>query len=156
VKDEPAVDTWSPYGLRFSEHHMWARVDDGTNSDRSKPAAAIGLTDFGQRSLGDVLSLELPKVGDRIEAGAPMGWGDSYRRAFELLAPVSGQVVAVDADAERDPSRLNAYPYVRKGIIAVRLDDPHADGALLDFSGYAQYVRNVSRYDAWSGDKRMT
>jgi aminomethyltransferase len=156
VKDEPAVDTWSPYGLRFSEHHMWARFGDDANHDGANDVVAIGLSDFGQRSLGDILSLQLPKVGGRIEAGAPMGWGDSYRRAFDLVAPVSGVVVAVDADAERDPSRLNAYPYARQGIVEVRLDDARTHGALLSFSGYAEHVRNVSRYDAWTGEKRMT
>jgi aminomethyltransferase len=156
VKDEPTVDTWSPYELRFSEHHMWARMDDDANHDGAKDVVAIGLTDFGQRALGDVLSLQLPKAGDRIEAGAPMGWGDSYRRAFELVAPVSGKVVAVDAQAERDPARLNAYPYGRKGIVEVRLDESRAYGALMNFSDYAEHVRNVSRYDAWTGEKRMT
>ena len=155
VKDEPAIETWSPYALRFSEHHMWAHINDGGTDDGSK-VVAIGLSDPGQRALGDIVSLELPSVGDRIEAGAPMGRGDSYRRAFELVAPVSGEVVAVDADAERDPSRLNAYPYVRSGIVKVRLDDPSACGTLLTFVEYAERVRSISRYDAWTGDKRMT
>jgi len=155
VKDEPAIDTWSPYGLRFTEHHMWVRLNDGGTRDRSN-VVAIGLSDFGQRAFGDILSLELPKVGDRIEAGAPMGRGDSYRRAFELVAPVSGKVVAVDANVERNPSRLNAYPYLRTGVAEVRLDDPSACGALLTFLDYAEHVRNVSRYDAWTGEKRMT
>jgi len=155
VKDEPAIETWSPYALRFSEHHMWAHINDGGTDDGSN-VVAIGLSDPGQRALGDIVSLELPSVGDRIEAGAPMGRGDSYRRAFELVAPVSGEVVAVDADAERDPSRLNAYPYVRSGIVKVRLDDPSACGTLLTFVEYAERVRSISRYDAWTGDKRMT
>ena len=156
VKDEPAVDTWSPYELRFTEHHTWARPHDGGKHDGSNAIVAVGISDFGQRSLGDILSLQLPKVGDRIDAGAPVASGDSYRRAFDLVAPVSGEVAAVDADAERDPSRLNAYPYLRSGIVAVRVDDPRACGALMTFSDYAEHVRNVSRYDTWTGEKRMT
>ena len=74
VKDEPEVSTWSPYELRFSEHHTWARLDEG-----SKDVVAIGLSDFGQRSLGDILGVELPKVGDQVTA-APR-WAGSTATA---------------------------------------------------------------------------
>ena len=76
VKDEPAVRTWSPYALRFSESHVWARLDEG-----AKDVLVVGLSDFGQRSLGDILCVELPKVGDRVTSGEAMGWVDCYRRA---------------------------------------------------------------------------
>jgi aminomethyltransferase len=151
VKDEPQVNTWSPYELRFSEHHLWARRDDG-----SKDVVAIGLSDFFQRALGDILSVELPKVGDRVAAGAAMGWGDSYRRAFDLIAPVSGEVIEVNAEFQRDPSRLNAYPYVRNGLLKVRVDQLRAYEALMSFADYAEHVHRVSRYDEWTRERRMT
>ena len=151
VKNEPEVNTWSPYELRFSEQHMWARLDD-----YSKDTVAVGLSDFRQRALGDVLALELPKVGAKIAAGAVVGWGDSYRRAFDLVAPVSGEVVAVDNDATRDPSRVNAYPYLRGGLLKVRFDQPRAYAELMSFADYAEHVRRVSRYDEWTRERRMT
>jgi aminomethyltransferase len=155
VKDEPEVDTWSPYGLRYSEHHTWARVDE-SEDDGSRDVVAIGLSDFGQRTLGDILAIELPDVGARIAAGAAMAWGDSYRRAFDIIAPVSGEVLAVEARAARDPSRLNAYPYARNGLLKVRVDDARAYEELMGFADYAEHVRRVSRYDEWTRERRMT
>jgi len=155
VKDEPGVNTWSPYELRFSEHHMWARVSENEN-DGAKDIVAIGLSDFGQRALGDVLALELPKVGTKVAAGETIGWGDSYRKAFELVAPASGEIVAVDVGATRDPSRLNAYPYVRSGLLKLRVENPSAYEKLMSFADYAEHVRRASRYDEWTRERRMT
>ena len=151
VKAEPEIVTWSPYELRFSEQHAWARLDDG-----STDVVAIGVSDFGQRALGDILSIQLPKVGDRIAAGAAMGWGDSYRRTFDLVALVSGKVIGVDAEVQRDPSRLNAYPYLRNGLLKVRIDNPRAHDDLLTFAAYTEHVRRVTRYDEWTRERRMT
>jgi glycine cleavage system H protein len=100
--------------------------------------------------------VELPKVGDRVAAGAAMGWGDSYRRAFDLIAPVSGEVIEVNAEFQRDPSRLNAYPYVRNGLLKVRVDQLRAYEALMSFADYAEHVHRVSRYDEWTRERRMT
>ena len=77
----------------------------------------IGISDFGQRSLGDILSLELPKVAAMVKRGSAVAWADSYRRAADILSPVSGVVMSVDAATTRDPRRINAYPYARAGIL---------------------------------------
>ena len=155
VKDEPKMNTWSPYELRFSEQHAWPRLNENED-DGSQGVVSVGLSDFGQRALGDILALELPKVGAKVSAGATMGWGDSYRRSFDIIAPISGEVVAVDPEATRDPSRLNAYPYVRNGLLKVRLDQPRAYEALMSFTDYAAHVRRVSLYDEWTRERRMT
>ena len=155
VKDEPGVNTWSPYELRFSEHHMWVRADENAG-DSSKAIVSVGLSDFGQRSLGDILALELPKAGAKVAAGAAMAWGDSYRRAFELMAPVSGEVVEVNGDVAQDPSRLNAYPYVRNGLLKIRLEQPRAHDKLMSFADYAEHVGRAHRYDEWTRERRMT
>ena len=150
-KDEPAVRTLSPYGLKFSEAHMWAAPVDG------KPGiVAVGLSDFGQRILGDVLCVELPKIGDKVAKGQAAGWGDSYRRAFDLASPVAGEVVAVDGALAKNPSHLNAYPYKSGGAFQVRVSSPADLDALMPLDRYMDLTRRLAAYDSWSRDLRMT
>src|SRR6185436_3305822 len=125
-KDEPSVKTSSPYDLRFTERHVWARLQEG-----SKDVVTLGLTDFGQRRLGDILCLELPKPGTRITKGAAAGWGDTYRSAFEIISPVSGEVVAVNKGLAERPAEINAYPYAVSGIMQVRIASPADYEALM-------------------------
>jgi glycine cleavage system H protein len=151
VKDEPAILTWSPYDLRFSGSHMWARLEDG-----SKEVVAVGFSDHGQCSLGDILSLELPKVAAMVKRGSAAGWLDSYRRAADIVSPVSGEVIAVDAAATRDPRRINAYPYARAGLFKVRLSSPTEYDELMRFETYAELLGRLRRYDQWTSDLRVT
>jgi aminomethyltransferase len=151
VKEEPAVRTFPPYGLRFSESHMWARAEDGRES-----IVTLGLSDFGQRSLGDVLCFQLPKVGDRVAKGAAVGWGDSYRRAFEIVSPVAGEIVAVNEDLVRHPAHVNAYPYLCAGAVKVRVASMRDHEGLMSFEEYAGLVRRQQQYDEWTKDRRMT
>ncbi len=143
--------TLSPYGLKFSDSHMWAAPVDG------KPGiVAVGLSDFGQRILGDVLCVELPNVGDKVVKGQAAGWGDSYRRAFDLVSPVAGEVVAVDEALAKNPSHLNAYPYKSGGAFQVRVSSPADLDALMPLDRYMDLTRRFAAYDTWSRDLRMT
>jgi aminomethyltransferase len=151
VKEEPAIRTWSPYQLRFSDSHAWAGRNEG-----AKDVLAIGLSDFGQRSLGDILSVSLPKIGDRVTAGAALGWLDSYRRAFDIVSPVSGEVVEVDAAAGANPAHVNAYPYSRSGLVKVRVATMRDYDDMLAFDAYADLTRRLQLYDEWTKERRMT
>lgn len=147
VKQEPALATYSPYDLKYSEFHVWARREDDD-------VVALGLTDFGQRSLGDILSAALPRVGERVERTRPLGWLDSYRKSLDIVSPVTGVVVAVDGEALRRPGRINAYPYLRSGLVKVRVAS-HADyDALADFHEYAERVGRLQRYESWASERR--
>jgi aminomethyltransferase len=151
VKEEPAVSTFSPYDLRFSESHVWARADEG-----AKEVVVIGLADFGQRILGDILCVDLPKVGDRVTQGTAAAWIDSYRRSFDIVSPVTGEVVEVDESLAQHPARINAYPYARSGLLKVRVDTPRETAALMRFEDYAALIHRLQQYDEWSKDRRMT
>lgn len=151
VKEEPAVSTCSPYALRFSEAHVWARGDEDAGG-----VVAIGLSDFAQRSLGDVLSLDLPKVGDRVMKGNAAAWVDSYRRQFDLVSPVTGEVVEIDESLAQKPAHINAYPYARAGVLKVRTEARQEYEDMMRFKDYAELVRRLQQYDAWSRDRRMT
>ena len=86
-----------------------------------------------------------------------MGWGDSYRRAFDIISPVSGEVVEVNDAVLRQPAHINAYPYARAGILKVRVGTLR-DGyeKMLPFEAYAEQVRRLQQYDEWTKDRRMT
>lgn len=148
AKQEPSIRTWSPCELRFTEQHLWARAEGNL--------VTIGLSDFGQRELGDILSLDLPTLGTTLSKGAVAAWGDSYRRPFELIAPVTGEVVAVNAGLLEKPAHINAYPYATQGILTLRTKTPQACDRLLDFEQYAQLTRRLQQYEQWSKASRMT
>ena len=150
AKQEPSLLTFSPYDLRFSRSHEWAHANDG------KDVVTVGLSDFGQRALGDILAVELPKVGDKVKKGAAAGWIDSYRRAADIISPVSGEVAEVDDAVARDPRHINAYPYARAGIIKVRMSSPREFEELMGFEEYAEQLGKLRRYDGWTSDRRIT
>ncbi len=148
VREEPSIRTYSPYDLRYSPSHIWAKSDrDGI--------VTVGISDFGQRMLGDILHIESPRVGDRINAGATVGWADSYRKTFEIPAPLSGEVIEVDSAMGKAPARINAYPYSTVGIFQLRASDPREYESLLSFADYAELTAELSRYDRWSQEKRI-
>ncbi|HEV8097424.1 MAG TPA: glycine cleavage system aminomethyltransferase GcvT [Burkholderiales bacterium] len=151
VKEEPSVSTFSPYDLRFSDSHVWARVEEG-----AKDVVVIGLSDFGQRILGDILCVDLPKVGDRVTQGSAAAWVDSYRRPLDVVSPVTGEVVAIGEPLVQHPERINAYPYARTGLLKVRVDSPREIEALMPFEDYAALIQRLQRYDEWFKDPRMT
>ncbi len=152
VKDEPTVSTYSPYHLRYNESHVWARVDDGAAGN----VVTIGVSDFCQRSLGDILCVDLPKVGHQVARGASLGWCDSYRKPYEIVAPVAGVVVEVNETLMQHPARINAYPYAREGLLKLRAGTPGEFESLMRFEDYAELVRRLRCYDEWSRDRRVT
>jgi glycine cleavage system H protein len=101
--------------LRFSEEDIWVRADGAR--------AQIGLSDYAQEELGEIIAAELPEVGERIETGAPFGELESVRTLRELLAPLNGTVTAVNADIEEHPELVNEDPYHDGWLIEVTLQD---------------------------------
>ena len=144
--------TRSPYDVRFSESHVWVGLEDG-----AADVLAIGISDFGQRSLGDILCVDLPKVGDRVTQGSPVGWLDSYRKAFDIISPVSGEVIEINQAVVQHPAHINAYPYARAGLLKMRVTTTLREyEGLLRFEAYADLLRRLERYDEWTEDRRMT
>jgi glycine cleavage system H protein len=120
----------TPDDLRYSSDHEWARA--------SGSSVRVGITDYAQDALGDVVFVQLPEVGAHVDAGAVLGEVESTKSVSEIYAPVAGEVVAVNAELDGAPELLNADPYVRGWICDIRPDDDAAVGALLDAAGYAQ------------------
>ena len=119
-----------PQDLRYTAEHEWARADDG--------AVRVGITDFAQDALGDVVFVQLPDVGARVDAGGVLGEVESTKSVSEIYAPIAGEVTAVNDELSNSPELLNSDPYGRGWICELRPDDPDAVGALLDASGYSR------------------
>ena len=118
--------------LRFTKDHEWIRQDGDT--------AIIGITDYAQQQLGDIVYVELPAPGTRVEAGKEAAVVESAKAASEVYAPVSGEVVAVNVAVVDDPAKINADPMGDGWFLTVKLDDPHALDALMDEAAYAKFV----------------
>jgi glycine cleavage system H protein len=123
-----------PESLRYTSDHEWLRSegDEGI----------VGITDFAQESLGDVVFVELPAVGARLEQGKAFGVVESNKAVSDLYAPVSGEVLAVNGDLASRPELVNEDPYGEGWLIRVRLADTAQVAALLDAGSYGRHVES--------------
>jgi glycine cleavage system H protein len=119
-----------PDELRYSSDHEWARTD----GDRVR----VGITDYAQDALGDVVFVDLPEPGATVAAGGLLGEVESTKSVSEIYAPVAGEVVAVNTALAGAPETLNADPYGEGWICEIEPADPAALDGLLDAQGYRQ------------------
>ncbi len=121
-----------PDHLRYSSDHEWALTEG--------EVVRIGITDYAQDALGDVVYVELPQVGDRVEQGEAFGEVESTKSVSELFAPVSGVVADVNDELAGAPQRLNEDPYGDGWICTVTFDDAAQFDSLLDADGYRDLI----------------
>lgn len=119
--------------LKYAESDEWLKLEGGT--------AEIGLSDFAQDALNDIVFIELPKVGASITAGESFGTVESVKAASEIVSPVSGTVTAVNTDLESSPEQINANPYGSWFVKIAVTDASGADG-LMDAAAYDEYCAN--------------
>lgn len=119
-----------PDELRYSSDHEWVRIEDGR--------ARIGITDYAQDALGDVVFVQVPEVGATAEVGASVGEVESTKSVSEIYAPLTGTVVEINADLETSPELINSDPYGAGWIAVVELSDPSAVESLMDAEAYRQ------------------
>lgn len=121
-----------PQDLRYTAEHEWVRViDDGAN-------VRVGITDYAQDALGDVVYVDLPAVGDEVTAGAPVGELESTKSVSEMYAPVSGTVVAVNETLGDNPQLLNDDPYGDGWLCEIAVSNADEIGAMMDADAYAE------------------
>jgi len=118
--------------VKVSPKHVWVGVED--------PHVYLGLTNFIQSELGAVISVELPEVGDQIEAGEIFAELESVATVHEIVAPVSGTVIAVNPHLEEHPSIINEDPYNDGWLVEVRLKDESELESLMDMDEYYHFV----------------
>lgn len=118
-----------PENLRYTEQHEWVdRTASGT--------FRIGITDYAQQQLGDVVFVQLPGIGDHVGPGQPLGEVESTKSVSDVYAPVAGEVVAANAQLTDTPELINSDPYGAGWMIELQPDDPAAANDLLDAQGY--------------------
>jgi len=116
-----------PADLKYSKDHEWVRINGET--------ADIGITDYAQQQLGDVVYVDLPEVGRRLNAGESFGSIESVKAVSELFSPMSGEVIEVNPDLKEHPEVVNTTPH-DAWMVRVRLTDPAATGGLMDHAQY--------------------
>ena len=122
-----------PEDLRYTKEHEWAR-DEGGGRVR------IGITDYAQDALGDVVYVNVSEVGATVEKGRPIGEVESTKSVSEIYAPCSGEVIEANAALSDAPDRINADPYGEGWIARIRPSDPSEPDSLMDAAGYRQMV----------------
>ncbi|MBI4483947.1 MAG: glycine cleavage system protein GcvH [Acidobacteria bacterium] len=121
-----------PEDLLYSEEHEWISIQDHTGT--------IGITDYAQSELGDVVFVELPHVGDKLQAKEPFGSVESVKAVSEVYSPVSGEIVEVNDKLADKPEMINDDPYGNGWMVKVRLSDPAELEELFSAQEYEEYL----------------
>ena len=121
-----------PTNYRYTNQHEWV--------DAKGDTATIGITDYAQHELGDVVFVELPKPGTKITAGKSFGTVESVKAVSEIYAPVSGEVTEANAELQNTPEKINADPHGAAWLIKVRLANPEELKTLMDAAAYEAFV----------------
>ena len=125
----------TPTDLRYSESHEWVRVADNDT-------AAIGITDFAQSELGDIVYVELPEVGHTLTLDDPFGSVESVKAVSDLIAPISGEVVEVNSSLSDAPESINQKPY-ENWLVMVKLSDRGELDSLLTAEKYEEFTETA-------------
>ena len=118
-------------GLLYTNDDEWLKVEDDEGT--------VGITDYAQDALSDIVYIELPDVGDSVSAGETLGVIESVKAASDLYSPVSGEVVAVNEDILDAPETLNSDPYGEGWLVKIKLSDPAELDELMDSAAYTAY-----------------
>ena len=121
--------------LKYTEEHEWIRVDGDVGT--------IGITSYAQEQLGDVVFVELPEPGRKVEKGKEMAVVESVKAASEVFAPVTGEVVEANAALADDPAKVNASPEGDGWFVKIRLADPSQLDGLMDEGAYKKFVEGL-------------
>jgi glycine cleavage system H protein len=126
----------APDDLRYSTEHEWARrLDDG-------PRVRIGITDFAQDALGDVVFVDLPTLGAKVAADESVGELESTKSVSEMYAPVSGTIVTVNEALTDNPQLINDDPYGEGWLCEIEMSDPSELDGLMDADGYRAHTES--------------
>ncbi len=121
-----------PTDRRYTREHEWIKLDGAIGT--------IGITDYAQHELGDVVFAELPKVGAKIAAGQSFGTVESVKAVSEIYAPVSGEVTETNTALGNEPEKINQDPHGAAWLIKIKLSDPSEVNSLMDAAAYQAYI----------------
>jgi glycine cleavage system H protein len=129
-----------PSDYRYTKDHEWIKVDDSTGT--------IGITDYAQQQLGDVVFVELPKVGAKLKAGATFGSVESVKAVSDIYSPVSGEVLEINGVLADSPEKINSDPHGVAWLVKARLDDSKEVSGLMDAVAYQAYIAEKDKEHA--------
>jgi glycine cleavage system H protein len=121
-----------PENLRYSKDHEWVLVDGDL--------ATIGITDYAQHALGDVVYVDMPRVGDKMGSHEAFGSVESVKAVSEIFTPIAGEVVEVNEELNDDAEKVNTDPYGDAWMIKIKMDNPHEADAMLSAEEYEEYL----------------
>jgi glycine cleavage system H protein len=133
-------DSMYPSDYRYTKDHEWIKADGATGT--------IGITDYAQKELGDVVFVELPKAGTKLKAGAMFGTIESVKAVSEIYSPVSGEVTEINAVLADSPEQINTDPHGAAWLVRIRLDNPQEISSLMDAVAYQAYIAEKEKEHA--------
>ena len=126
-----------PAGYRYTKEHEWVSVEGASGT--------IGITDYAQAELGDVVFVELPKVGAQLKAGQSLGTVESVKAVSEIFSPVSGEVTETNALLADSPEKINSDPHGGAWLVKIRMADPKEASGLMDAAAYQAYIAEKAK-----------
>jgi glycine cleavage system H protein len=126
-----------PADYRYTKDHEWIKVDGGVGT--------IGITDYAQQELGDVVFAELPKVGATVKSGQSFGSIESVKAVSEIYTPVSGEITEINSALVDAPEKINKDPHGAAWLVKIRLSDPKETAALMDATAYQAYIATQAK-----------
>jgi glycine cleavage system H protein len=121
-----------PENFRYTKEHEWVSVEGG--------AGTVGITDHAQNELGDIVYVDLPKVGSRVDQGKSLGSVESVKAVSDIYSPVSGEVIEINRDLADHPEKLNTDPHGAAWLVRIQLADPNQIQSLMTLAEYQSYV----------------
>ena len=126
-----------PSDYRYTKEHEWVKAEGATGT--------IGITDYAQAELGDVVFVELPKVGTQLKSGQSFGTVESVKAVSEVFSPVSGEVLETNSALADSPEKINQDPHGAGWLVKVRLANSKEVAGLMDAAGYQAYIAKKSK-----------
>ncbi len=121
-----------PEGLKYTSEHEWVKIE--------KDEAIIGITDYAQSELGDIIFIEFPSLGDKVAQNDVSGTIEAVKTVADIFAPISGEVIDVNSDLENNPEYVNSDPYEKGWLIKIRMDKKSDVETLLTPNQYAELI----------------
>jgi glycine cleavage system H protein len=121
-----------PGDLRYTEEHEWVRLE--------KKIVIIGITDFAQSELGDIVYIELPDIGKKLTKGISLGTIEAVKAAADIYSPISGEVIEVNLDLKNNPEHINKDPYGIGWMVKIAPENPDELQNLMDHTSYKKYL----------------
>ncbi|RMA92577.1 glycine cleavage system protein GcvH [Hydrogenothermus marinus] len=123
-------------GLYYTKDHLWVKIEGSDD-------ATVGITDYGQHQLGDVVYVELPEINKEVEAGEKVASVESVKAAVDIFSPLTGQIISINEDLKDEPDLINTDPYGDGWVFEIKMSDPSEVEDLMTATDYKVYLQEI-------------